>query len=125
MPNVKKAYEQFHPKGFEIVGISFDAQKDAWQKATTQLGITWPRKYLGSESLELRSRCHLRYTGIPATILFSPDGKIVATDLRRKNSRKVGRNLPVTLRTERFSVPIHKDGISDIPKMPSFALLSY
>ena len=87
MPNVKKAYEQFHPKGFEIVGISFDAQKDAWQKATTQLGITWPQMSdLKAWNCEAGAIYGIR--SIPATILFGPDGKIVATDLRGEELQK-------------------------------------
>ena len=107
MPNVKKAYEQFHPKGFEIVGISFDAQKDAWQKATTQLGITWPQMSdLKAWNCEAGAIYGIR--SIPATILFGPDGKIVATDLRGENSRKSWKKFTRNPRTERFSVPIHK-----------------
>lgn len=81
MPHVKAAYEQFHPKGFEIVGISLDNDKDAWAKATEQLGITWPQmsdlKGWQCEAVDIYA-----VRGIPATILFGPDGKVVAADLR-------------------------------------------
>lgn len=81
MPNVKKAYEQFHAKGFEIVGISFDNNKAAWLKATEQMGITWPQlSDLKGWGCEAGTIYGIR--GIPATILFGPDGKVVATDLR-------------------------------------------
>ncbi|WP_303175589.1 TlpA disulfide reductase family protein [Paraprevotella xylaniphila] len=87
MPNVKKAYEQFHPKGFEIVGISFDAQKGAWEKGTKDLGITWPQMSdLKAWNCEAGKLYGIR--GIPATILFGPDGKIVATDLRGEELQK-------------------------------------
>lgn len=81
MPNVKKAYEQFHPKGFEIVGISFDAQKEAWKKATEDMGITWPQ-LSDLKAWQCEAGAIYAIRGIPATILFGPDGKIVATDLR-------------------------------------------
>ena len=81
MPNVKAAYEKYHPKGFEIVGVSFDNKKEAWQKAVTELGITWPQmsdlkgwQCAASDIYNIKS--------IPATILFDPEGKIIATDLR-------------------------------------------
>lgn len=87
MPNVKKAYEQFHPKGFEIVGVSLDNNKDAWQKGTDQLGITWPQmsdlKAWQSEAVSLYG-----IRGIPATILFDPEGKVVATNLRAEELHK-------------------------------------
>ena len=81
MPNVKAAYEQFHPKGFEIVGISLDNNKEAWEKATEQMGITWPQmsdlKGWQCEAVDLYG-----IRGIPATILYGPDGKVVAANLR-------------------------------------------
>lgn len=87
MPNVKKAYEQFHPKGFEIVGVSLDNNKAAWQKATEQLGITWPQlSDLKGWDCEAGSLYGIR--GIPATILFGPDGKVVDTDLRSEALQK-------------------------------------
>lgn len=87
MPNVKKAYEQFHPKGFEIVGVSFDNNKAAWQKATEQLGITWPQMSdLKGWNCEAGQIYGIR--SIPATILFGPDGKIVETDLRSEALQK-------------------------------------
>lgn len=42
MPSVKALYEKYHAKGFEIVGVSLDQVKDAWQTAVKDLGITWP-----------------------------------------------------------------------------------
>lgn len=41
MPNVKKAYETYSPKGFNIVGISLDNKLDAWKDAITSIGIKW------------------------------------------------------------------------------------
>ncbi len=87
MPNVKKAYEQFHPKGFEIVGVSFDNDKEAWVKATEQLGITWPQMS-DLKGWECEAGKIYAIRGIPATILFGPDGKIVATNLRAEALQK-------------------------------------
>ena len=81
MPNVKEAYAKFHPKGFEIVGISLDNKQEAWEKGVTDLGITWPQmsdlqgwKCVGASLYNIRS--------IPATILFAPDGTVVEAGLR-------------------------------------------
>ena len=41
MPNVIKAYKEYHAKGFEVVGVSLDNSKDAWVKAIKTLGIPW------------------------------------------------------------------------------------
>ena len=42
MPNVKKAYEKYHSKGFEIVGVSLDNDKAAWTGAIQRMNLTWP-----------------------------------------------------------------------------------
>lgn len=87
MPNVKAAYYKYHPKGFEIVGVSFDSKKDAWAKAVKDLGITWPQmsdlKYWQCEAAKIYN-----IRAIPATILFDPEGKVVCTDLRGEELAK-------------------------------------
>jgi len=81
MPFVKKAYDQFHSKGFEVVGISLDNDANAWKAAVERLKLPWPQlsdlKGWESESASLYN-----VKAIPANILVSQDGKIVAKDLR-------------------------------------------
>lgn len=81
MPNVRNVYNRFHPKGFEIVGISLDSQSDDWRQATEQMGITWPQM---SDLKGWKSEAATLYgvRSIPFTLLFDPDGKVVATGLR-------------------------------------------
>ena len=40
-PNVKKVYDRFHNKGFEILGVSLDKDKSAWTGAIKQDGLPW------------------------------------------------------------------------------------
>lgn len=87
MPNVKAAYEQFHPKGFEIVGVSLDNDKEAWAQATEQLGITWPQMS-DLKGWQCAAVDIYAIRGIPATILFGPDGKVVAEGLRAEALQK-------------------------------------
>ncbi|MDD6607893.1 MAG: TlpA disulfide reductase family protein [Paraprevotella sp.] len=81
MPNVKACYEAYKDKGFQVVGISYDYEQQAWEKGVKDLGITWPQlsdlkgwNNLSSNLFNIKS--------IPATILYGPDGKVIATDLR-------------------------------------------
>lgn len=81
MPNVKKVYETYKDKGFDIVGISLDSNKAAWQKGINDLGITWHQlsdlkgwKNAGAALYAVRA--------IPATFLVDPKGKIIAKNLR-------------------------------------------
>lgn len=41
MPNVKAAYDRYHAKGFDIVGLSFDANADAWKAAINRFEMPW------------------------------------------------------------------------------------
>ena len=40
-PNVVAAYQKFHDKGFDILGVSFDTNKEAWLAAIEKDGLTW------------------------------------------------------------------------------------
>jgi thiol-disulfide isomerase/thioredoxin len=45
--NVKAAYDKLHPKGFEIVGISFDKEKDKLEKFVAEKKMAWPQYFDG------------------------------------------------------------------------------
>ena len=81
MPNVVAAYNQYHDKGFEIVGLSFDKDKDAWVKAIKDWEMPWIHlsdlKYWETVAAGVYS-----ITGIPDNILIDPEGIIVARGLR-------------------------------------------
>ncbi len=81
MPNVVAAYEKYHAKGFNVVGLSFDNKKQAWVNAISDLRMPWIHlsdlkgwKTIASETYHIKS--------IPASFLVDPEGKIVARDLR-------------------------------------------
>lgn len=81
MPNVHAAYERFHERGFDILGLSLDNNREAWLKAVAELGMTWPQlsdlkgwKSLAVQMYDVRA--------IPFTLLFDPEGKVVEANLR-------------------------------------------
>ncbi len=81
MPNVKDCYELYKDKGFEIVGVSFDSDQQKWEESVKTLGMAWPQmsdlkgwQCIASDLYNIK--------GIPATILFDPEGKVVASGLR-------------------------------------------
>jgi len=47
LPKVKAAHEKLHPKGFEIVGISFDQSKAALQNFVAKNKMPWPQYFDG------------------------------------------------------------------------------
>jgi thiol-disulfide isomerase/thioredoxin len=48
IPNVKKSYEKLHDKGFEIVGISFDSDKDKLKGFVEEKEMPWPQYFDGA-----------------------------------------------------------------------------
>ena len=81
MPNVVAAYKQYHDKGFEIVGLSFDREKDPWVKAIIEWQMPWIHlsdlKYWKSVAAEVYS-----VNSIPDNLLINPEGIVVARGLR-------------------------------------------
>jgi thiol-disulfide isomerase/thioredoxin len=47
LPNVKAAYQKLHDKGFEIVGISYDEDKEALNRIVTTENMAWPQHFDG------------------------------------------------------------------------------
>jgi thiol-disulfide isomerase/thioredoxin len=47
IPHVKAAYEKLHPKGFEIVGISFDKDKAKLESFVKEKQMPWPQYFDG------------------------------------------------------------------------------
>jgi len=80
-PNVVAAYNKYKEKGFDILGVSLDRDKDAWLKAIDDDKLAWHHvsdlKYWQNEVARLYD-----VTSIPHSILLDPDGKIIAKDLR-------------------------------------------
>ena len=81
MPNVKANYEKYKDKGFEVVGISFDNSKEAWEKGVKDLGITWPQ-ISDLKGWQCAASDLYNIKGIPATIFYGPDGKVIKANLR-------------------------------------------
>ncbi len=81
MPNVVAAYEKYHSKGFNVVGLSFDNKKAPWLKAIKDLNMPWVHL---SDLKGWKTVAASTYgiNAIPASLLVDPKGKIVARDLR-------------------------------------------
>lgn len=81
MPAVKAAYEEYKAKGFGIVGISLDNNKEAWVAAIKSLGANWAHlsdlKGWQCEGAKLYG-----VNSIPATVLVAQDGTILARNVR-------------------------------------------
>ncbi len=80
-PNIVAAYNQYHAKGFNIIGVSLDKDKASWVKAIKDDGLNWTQiselTYWKSEAAKLYG-----VRAIPANFLLDEKGNIVAKNLR-------------------------------------------
>ena len=81
MPNVVANYNKYKDMGFEVIGISFDQDKNAWVNGVKKLGMEWPQL---SELKSWNNEAGKLYgiQSIPSNVLVGKDGKIIALDLR-------------------------------------------
>jgi thiol-disulfide isomerase/thioredoxin len=99
LPNVKKVYEDYHAKGFEVVGIALENGKllptDTPEKIaekltqakkiltnfTTKESMAWPQHFDGKHwKNEISTRYGIQ--SIPAMFLLDQEGRIISTNAR-------------------------------------------
>ena len=80
-PNVVKAWQTYKDKGFDVLGVSFDTNREKWLKAVKDDRLTWTQvsdlKGWGNEAGKLYG-----INLIPANVLLDKDQKIIASGLR-------------------------------------------
>lgn len=86
-PAVVKAYQKFHPKGFEILGVSLDQKKDKWQEAIKKDKLSWTQV---SDLQGWKNSAAALYgvQGIPMNFLLDKKGKIIGKGLRGEDLEK-------------------------------------
>ena len=78
IPYLREAYARYHARGFDIVGISVDTQRDAWLQALATEKMPWrqfndaPRACF--EAFETGS--------VPTSLLVDGQGRILKLDAR-------------------------------------------
>jgi peroxiredoxin len=81
-PNLVKAYDLYHSRGFEIYQVSIDKTREAWMKGIEEDNLErWIHvsdlKYWSSMVVPL-----FKIESIPANFLLDREGRIIATNLR-------------------------------------------
>jgi len=83
-PNVVLAYQTYSDKGFDILGVSLDRDRNRWIAAIAEDNLTWTHvsdlKYWENEASQLYA-----VSSIPANFLLDPDGVIIAKNLREED----------------------------------------
>ncbi len=80
-PNVVAVYNDYKAKGFGVLGVSLDQDRDRWLKAIADDKLDWTQvsdlKYWQNEAARLYA-----VNSIPANFLVDRTGKIIARNLR-------------------------------------------
>jgi peroxiredoxin len=86
-PNVVAAFKKFNSKGFTVLGVSLDSDKDKWLKAIAKDGLVWQHV---SDLIGWKNAAAKQYgvMSIPANFLIDKEGKIIASDLRGEDLLK-------------------------------------
>ncbi|MBX7206701.1 MAG: TlpA family protein disulfide reductase [Verrucomicrobiaceae bacterium] len=92
IPNVVAAYEKLHGKGFEIVGISLDQDKEKLESFVKEKGMKWAQYFDGKGwQNEISSRFGIQ--SIPAMWLVNKKGMLVSNDVRGRLEEMVEKAL--------------------------------
>jgi peroxiredoxin len=79
-PNVVAAYNQFRNRNFTVLGVSLDADKQAWMDAIHKDGLSWDHI---SDLQYWSNKAAILYgvQSIPFNVLVDPQGNIIAESL--------------------------------------------
>jgi thiol-disulfide isomerase/thioredoxin len=82
-PALVKAYQKYSDKGFRILGVSLDDNKERWLKAIKDDGLVWTHV---SDLKEFENAAASLYHvhSIPSNFLIDKAGNIIATNLDEK-----------------------------------------
>jgi thiol-disulfide isomerase/thioredoxin len=88
LPKVKAAYEKLNSKGFEIVGISFDKDKDKLETFVKEKGMPWPQQFDG-KGWQNEFGQKFGINSIPRMWLIDKKGNLSDTNARADLAGKV------------------------------------
>ncbi len=80
-PNLVKTSNNFHDKGFEVLGVSFDQKKEPWLKAIEKDELPW-EQITDLMAWECEAGVIYNVNAIPDNILIDEEGTIIARGLR-------------------------------------------
>lgn len=74
IPKVKELYEAYRAKGFDVVSISIDTDKNAWRKAMKEEEMPWEQLLSDNKDKTMEQ---FQFSGIPTLYLVDTEGKIM------------------------------------------------
>ena len=89
-PNLSELYKKYKSKGFEIFGISYDNDMEAWKECIETFDMEWPQVHQGFGMQPRQTQAWNDYSlnGIPSTVLIDcKSGLVIAKGLRDETLR--------------------------------------
>jgi peroxiredoxin len=79
-PELKTLYEKYKSKGFEVVGISTDKNKNkqAWQQMIDRHALLWPQYW----DIDGKEATKLSINAFPTNVLLDKEGKIIKKNIK-------------------------------------------
>jgi thiol-disulfide isomerase/thioredoxin len=84
--NIKKCYELYHDKGFEVVALSCDRDPAALEKYLKEKKLPWPVVY--GDKAPSPTVAYYGVNGIPQVMLIGRDGKVISLRVRGEALQK-------------------------------------
>lgn len=86
-PNLVAMYNQYHERGFDILGISLDSVRERWLKAIKDDNLTW-HHLSDLQGWDNKAARLYAVRSIPANVLLDTNGYILAKNLRGEDLQK-------------------------------------
>ena len=77
MPNIRRNYDKYHDRGFEVVAVSIDRDLQALQKYVLSETPPWTVVVDKHPQNKTPMSAYYAITDIPTTFLIGPDGKVL------------------------------------------------
>ena len=103
IPEVRRIYDEYHSKGLEIIGVSFDKDKTSWKENIKNEKLNWHHIYEGMDNVGKEGSINKSYyvQPIPAYILIDEKGIIIdryrGADKEDKSLNKLEKKLNTLL----------------------------
>jgi thiol-disulfide isomerase/thioredoxin len=86
--DLRELYKSYHDKGFEILGIATEQDRNAWLKDIEKEKLPWIQM-IDQEGNQSISNKLFAVTKYPTTVLIDPSGKIIGRDLSRREINEI------------------------------------
>jgi thiol-disulfide isomerase/thioredoxin len=81
-PNLKRNYDAYHDKGFEVVGVSLDQDRAALEEYLKEEQVPWTNLHEQALDGQHPAATYYGIFGIPTVILVNKEGKVISLNAR-------------------------------------------